>query len=551
MRCKISKKMNVCICLVLIFTMIFSVNMTGTRVKAATLISGGDYQVTVNEVSDSECNVVFVPQQTAAYVIIHYTVNGGTQMNMTMSNNGSNWTAKIKNMSKNDTILCSFTYEKGGLQYDTATVSYVFGNPSTSTGSGNQSNPDTTVDNEGTGSGNSGTTSGGQTGNTQVGQDIPVLRSDIPVRNDAMFLQLNNKTNGAFSNNEIYWCILGYDPKTNQLCYVDKSGKLIPATTDLNTISKGDRKFANICYTLAEADYVYMPDITSGRMYLSYGSPVYITINKDINGNMGYAGPDLNNTSDPNRDVYFEFLEFTISNKVYWGNTTRVDNYCFPTVSRLVGDNGFINTPGDCDHYDLTVGDIGTREETFAAFAKEVPSEFQSLIRDQYRIVAPCKGSFNEGSVNANYFESAINAFWDKYSKEELVFTCDAGTFHGRVSGNTLNFTKDDGRSGSIQKPNTQEVLEGKGVLAAGTDIEKVVEAQLCAAFNRGIALQPEKWGTASAYYTSSPCNYYAKFWHEHSFNQLAYGFCYDDVFDQSTLLHYSNPTALVIDLKW
>lgn len=74
-----------------------------------------------------------------------------------------------------------------------------------------------------------------------------------------MFFQFNNKTNGAYSDNEIYWCILGFDPDNGRLCYVDKDGNLIPATTGLNTISKGDRMCADVYYTLAEKDYVYMP----------------------------------------------------------------------------------------------------------------------------------------------------------------------------------------------------------------------------------------------------------------------------------------------------
>ena len=38
---------------------------------------------------------------------------------------------------------------------------------------------------------------------------------------------------------------------------------------------------------------------------------------------------------------------------------------------------------------------------------------------------------------------------------------------------------------------------------------------------------------------------------HEHSVLGKAYGFCYDDVNDQSTLLQYNKADALVIDLKW
>ena len=81
--------------------------------------------------------------------------------------------------------------------------------------------------------------------------------------------------------------------------------------------------------------------------------------------------------------------------------------------------------------------------------------------------------------------------------------------------------------------------------------MEKVVEAQLCAALNRGVALHPEQWSDAKYFYQQAPSNYYAKFWHDHSINGYAYGFCYDDVFDYSTLLHYTNPTGLIVDLKW
>ncbi len=382
--------------------------------------------------------------------------------------------------------------------------------------------------------------------------DKPELRTDIEKRDDQMFFQFNNKTNGAYSDDEIYWSILGFDPKNGKLCYVDKDGNLIPATTALNTISKGDRMCADVFYTLAEKNYVYMPDIVSGRMYISYGSPVYVTINSDANGNTGFAGPDLNNTSDPNQDVLFEFVEFTITNGEYWGNTTRVDFFSFPVVSRLVGEGGFVSTPGDADVYDKTVGDIGTREEIFAAFKNEAPTEFQTLVQDSTRIMAPCKATFNEGGIYENYFDAYIDEIWDTYRTKDLVFKCEAGTFRGRTSGNSIIFSKDGGESNIVvNKPTTQDVLEGKGTLATGTDIEKVVEAQLCAAINRGVALTPEKWSDSSAFYQTAPANFYSKFFHDHSVDGLAYGFCYDDVFDYSTLLHYTEPTALVIDLKW
>ena len=388
------------------------------------------------------------------------------------------------------------------------------------------------------------------TPSTNIGRDVPQLDSSIPVRSDKMFLQLNNKTNGKYKDSEIYWIVLGRN-KNHEICYLDAQGNLVKASESLNTVTKNGRKCANVAHSMAEAKYVYLPDIESGRMYLSYGEPVYVTFINGADGKVGYAGPDLNNASDPNSDVLFEFAEFTVTNKEYWGNTTRVDFFSFPVVTRLVGQGGFDNRPGDYPTYDKTVGDIGTRDQIFNAWKNSAPAAWKSLY-DGKRIMAPCKTTFNEGKENGHYFDNYINEFWNKYSNETLVFRCDAGTFRGRVSGDHMTFTKDgDGGTYTIYKPTTQDVLEGKGNFNRGNSTELVIEAQLCAAFNRGVATDPANYQNPSAYYKNGTYNYYSKFLHEHSVNNFSYGFCYDDVNDQSTLLHYTNPTALILDLKW
>ena len=367
----------------------------------------------------------------------------------------------------------------------------------------------------------------------------PQLKKNVPLRDDRIAIELNNKTNGKYSDSEIYWCILGNN-ENNQLCYMDKDGNMIPASESLNTVEVNGTKYANIYHTLAESDHVYAPTIRSGRMYLSYGKPVYVK----FNGSTGYAGPDLNNPGDVNANTLFEFAEFTIEGKNYWGNTTRVDYFCFPMVTRLIGGSLY-------GGYDNVVGDIGTRDEIFTAFKNEVPNEYKSLVRDD-RIIAPCKSTFNVGETNGNYFDNYINEFWNKYANEDLRFSSESGSFVGRVVGNQMRFTREgDSTVYYVDKPNTQEVLEGKGAFDRGNGVEKAIEAQLCAAFNRGVATEPDKWYKPSQYYKNSVANFYAGFFHEHSVLGKAYGFCYDDVNDQSTLLQYNKADALVIDLKW
>jgi hypothetical protein len=366
---------------------------------------------------------------------------------------------------------------------------------------------------------------------------------------DKMYISLNNLTNGRFGNNQIYWCIVGYD-KQNQLVFVDRNGNLVRANTNMNTINKNGRWAANICYTLEQQNFIYIPDIQSGRMYVSLGEQVYLTFNMAADGRVGYAGPDLNNPTDPNQDVLFEFLEFTIINKEFWGNTSRVDFFSFPIVAMLWGNRGWTNGQYYEDYFAI-VGDQGNRDQIFNAFRNEVPNEFKTLVTYK-RILAPCKKSFNRGAQYEHYFDNYINEFWNKYTYEDLVFSCDAGTFRGRVNGNAMRFTCDgSNKVYTIYKPTTQDVLEGKGNFNRGNARELVIEAQLCAAFNRGVATEPHNYNNEWAYYRSSVANHYSGFFHNHAIDRFAYGFCYDDVFDHSTLLHFTNPTGLNIELRW
>ncbi len=207
----------------------------------------------------------------------------------------------------------------------------------------------------------------------------------------------------------------------------------------------------------------------------------------------GFAGPDINNPNDPNINVYFDFIEFTIDATGYHGNTTRVDMFGFPIQHRLVNVEG---------NYDRTVGEleVETRSGLFSKFSKEVPSQFTSLgtIQAPYRIVAPVRGSFAAGGVNANYFA---------------------------------------GYSGF----STQDILRCDGA---------VTNAQTCAAINRHVYTD-NNWNIVGNYYQAAPANYYSKFWHTHAIDGLAYGFAYDDVNNQAAYLETSRPKGLIIKVGW
>ena len=106
-------------------------------------------------------------------------------------------------------------------------------------------------------------------------------------------------------------------------------------------LTKNGVNYANIYHKISEVPLVSTPAISSGRMFLSVGSPMYIKVY-----NNGYAGPDINNSTDPNNDIYWDFIEFTLDAGGYHGNTTRVDAFGFPITHRLITSDGYDRTVG-------------------------------------------------------------------------------------------------------------------------------------------------------------------------------------------------------------
>jgi hypothetical protein len=87
-------------------------------------------------------------------------------------------------------------------------------------------------------------------------------------------------------------------------------------------------------------------------------------------------------------------------------------------------------------------------------------------------------------------------------------------------------------RSQSV--PDLVNPTRGAGGARQRQETCDVAGAPRCAALNRHVAqLAQSQWNTPSLFYQTSPANWYAKFWHDHAINHLAYGFPYDDVANQ------------------
>lgn len=265
--------------------------------------------------------------------------------------------------------------------------------------------------------------------------------SSIPPAQNVLMVKVLNQTNGQYPDSQVYWSFNGEE------------------------------------HSIAEQPYIDMPANSAGRMYFYLGSP---------------------------DSQYFDFIEFTVGDDSFNGNTTRVDAFGLKLAMRLHAHDG----------YDVQVGDDyetfqQSRDATFGEFIDETPAEFHPLATDQapYRIPAPGSDpNFQAGGQYADYFTSYAQSVG--------------------VNESTSNIT---GCAGS---------------LASNPD--------LCAALNRHVAdLPTDQQADPANYYQSAPANYYAKFWHDHSINHLAYGFPYDDVDGQSSFISHSDPQWLEVAVGW
>ncbi len=362
-------------------------------------------------------------------------------------------------------------------------------------------------------------------------------------------INLVNGTNGTYPDAQVYWTLVGQDPANNNAyVHVSCSGALVPmSAADDSQQTKNGIGYANYSNPLSQCKSITIPQITSARLYLSVGSPMFLqAVGTPATG---YTGPNIENPTDPNIDVTFDFVEFDTNATNFFGNTTRVDQFGFPVQLRLQGQNGF----------DQTVGETETRAALFQEYQQQVPTQFQNLVQSPYRIVAPAHGSFGASGANAHYLDSYIQQIWNLYSSQTLTFTDAQGTFTGHVVNGQFQFTDGQGTYYINRMPTTQEVLLGNGVLndasnaapGVATAKQLQIQAQLCAALNRHVAENPALWSSSGSFYASQPTNSYSQFWHAHAIGNLSYGFPYDDVSGFSSSLVGTNPTIATITVGW
>ncbi|MEU9081409.1 glycoside hydrolase family 64 protein [Streptomyces sp. NPDC048357] len=283
----------------------------------------------------------------------------------------------------------------------------------------------------------------------------------------------------------------------------------------------------------------------SGRVYFSIGQKIVFKLSTG-----GLVQPAVQNPSDPNRNILFNWSEYTLNDAGLWINSTQVDMFSAPYAVGVKAADGAVRTAGR-----LRPGGYN------AVFDQLRSAGWGGLIQNRpdgtpLRALSPGHG-IEAGGIPATAMNDYVNRVWNKYGSSTLTVTPFANQpdlkYHGRVSGNVMNLTNASGAVvTSFQKPDSDSIFGCYKLLDAPNDLVRgPISRTLCAGFNRSTLLtnpsQPDPNG--AGFYRDAVTNHYSRVIHAQMADGKAYGFAFDDVGAHESLVHDGNPQEAFMTL--
>ncbi|MBC2904300.1 glycoside hydrolase family 64 protein [Streptomyces cupreus] len=353
-------------------------------------------------------------------------------------------------------------------------------------------------------------------------------------------------TNNSGRGDAVHVYVLGTSLTTGQLGWADASGTFHPwPAGSVPPIPAPDASIPGPA--AGQSRTISIPKLAGGRIYFSYGQKLVFKL-----ATGGLVQPAVQNPSDPNRNILFNWSEFTLNNDGLWINSTQVDMFSAPYAVGVQRADGSVTSTGHLKS--------GGYNGVFATLRAQ-PGGWGGLIQSRsdgtvLRALSPGYG-LETGALPANVLDDYINRVWQKYATTTLTVTPFAdqpGTkYYGRVSGGVMNFTNSSGAVvTSFQKPDAPSVFGCHRLLDAPNDrVRGPISRTLCAGFNRSTLLtnphQPD--ATAANFYQDAVTNHYSRIIHERMADGKAYGFAFDDVGHHESLVHDGNPRQAYVTL--
>jgi hypothetical protein len=350
-------------------------------------------------------------------------------------------------------------------------------------------------------------------------------------------------TNTSGRGEAVYLYVLGTNLSTGRLGYVNAGGTFtnwpaggLPPTPapDVSIAGPGN----------GSSKVIQLPRGLSGRVYFSLGQKLNFALTPD-----GLVQP-APWAGDSNRDILFDWSEFTYNDAGLWLNSSQVDMFAVPHSVNVTGSAGTKSTGTlVANGRDNIINGIKAQ----SGWAGSVYTRADGTV---LRVLAPGKASA-AGNLSTTYLDSYITSAWNAYSSKTLTvvpFGDQPNTkYFGRTSGAVMNFTNSAGQQvASFTRPSSANVWGCDGNLGAPNDlVVGPIARTLCAALNRGtlgtVDTQPST--NAAQFYQNSPTNQYAKIIHANMADGKAYAFAFDDVGNFESLVNDGSPSGAGINL--
>ncbi|WP_084957875.1 glycoside hydrolase family 64 protein [Thermoactinospora rubra] len=352
-------------------------------------------------------------------------------------------------------------------------------------------------------------------------------------------------TNNSGRGEALWIYVLGESLTTHRLGYADAAGRFrewnggsIPPSPAPDVSIPGP---AN-----GQAKTIRIPKL-SGRVYFSFGQKIRFFLTPT-----GLVQPAPWNPSDPNRDILFDWSEYTLNDAGLWLNSSQVDMFSVPHAVGVKNAAGAVKSTGHL---------VANGRNRLLDAIKNQPGGWARLIHTRsdglrVRALAPGKG-IDAGLLSPTIMDGYITRAWDAYRTRTLTVRPFRDRpdvrFHGRTQGDAMVFTDGSGRTvATFAKPSTANVFGCDGRLHAPNDDHVgPIARTLCAALNRSTL---ERFPTqpttdASQFYQDPVTNHYARAVHHHMVDGKAYAFPFDDVGGFESLVHDANPAQAYITL--
>lgn len=270
-----------------------------------------------------------------------------------------------------------------------------------------------------------------------------------------------------------------------------------------------------------------------------------------LNPGPALVEPSVTNSSDPNINTFWDFVEFTWNDQQMYANISYVDFVSIPISLTL-------SATGAADQHvsGMAADGLNTVCDGLRAQNAADGQGWDKLIvqngGNNLRVLSPNNGIAMSG-ILGNYFSGYVDQVWQQYSNADLTIDTQAqwGSIKGRSNGN--NFVFGDV---TFTKPSTADIFSNSTGPFAFTGAEQgALTARFVAAFNRTTLLidanQPDGENPDN-YYKNAVTNHYARIVHAANLDGRGYAFPYDDVApnsgaDQSGFVHGGSPTLLTV----